>query len=231
MTRYYNNDARRLDRSALANVTATLDGEVIKLGTSASPISKTTAGTDIALFTTSAMTTGTNRSILADTLLTGQITTLGHYTIRGQVRLSAAVDVLGGAYLAGVQAKFTMAAGAVINHADSRSCAMLVQMDVSGGTYTAGQISAIWIDCGATGNPGVGDGQANIVRISNTTSWTPNAVIFAYAKASYLLDLGGPGGAADFIVGTGGTYSTADGYLLIKVHGSDMRIPYFAAVD
>ena len=198
MARYYKNDIRRIDRSALENSVA-VDGEVIKVGTLASPISKATAGYDIALFTTLSAITGSNRSIIADVLMTGQITTLGNYTIRGQARLSAAVDILGGAYIAGIQAKFTMASGAVINHADCRVCAMLVQLDVSGGTYTAGQLSALWVDCGASGNPGVGDGQGNIIRISNTTTWVPHAVFFVYAEATYMFNFaGGPGGNADW---------------------------------
>ena len=203
MPRYYASDKRRINRSALENSVA-VDGEVIKLGTLASPIAKITAGYDIALFTTLSAITGSNRSIIADVLLTGQITTLGNYTIRGQARLSAAVDILGGAYIAGIQAKFTMASGAVINHADCRVCAMLVQLDVSGGTYTAGQLSALWVDCGASGNPGVGDGQGNIVRISNTTTWVPNAIFFIYAEATYAFNFaGGPGGNADWYSTTG----------------------------
>ncbi len=30
---------------------------------------------------------------------------------------------------------------------------------------------------------------------------------------------------------SGGTYSTADGYILVRIHGSTYRMPFYAAVD
>ena len=205
------------------------DGWALKVGTSGAPLATTVAASAVAVYNTQSAVTGTQRLAVFDQVLTGTITTLSTTALRAHTQLSSnSVD--GGAYIYGGQHKFTLGGG-TINHADSRVCASLVQMDISSGTYTTGQLSALWIDCGGSGNPGAGDGQGNILRISNTTTWTPNAIMLAYAEASFLMDLGGPGGNADFIVGDGGTYSTADGYLLIKVHGSTMRIPYFSAVD
>lgn len=206
------------------------DGWALRAGTTGAPIAVTAAGSALAIYETTSATTGSQRTLLVDTKCTGTTTTtFSPYSIRGHVQLSA--NTIGGAgSFTGVQGKFTLGGG-TINHADSRVCALLAQLDISSGTYTTGQLSVLWVDAGASGNPGAGDGQGNLVRISNTTSWTPNAVIYGYAEASFLLDLSGPGGNTDFIVASGGTYSTADGYLLVKIHGATMRIPYFAAVD
>lgn len=154
---------------------------------------------------TIATLTGTDRFVVADQTLSGSITTLSTTAFRAHTQMGTAT-VGGGAYIYGGQHKLTLTTS-TINHADSRLCASLVQLDLSGAsTYTAGQLSALWIDAGATSSMTNNGGQFNLVRISNTTVAVPNSVIFVYAEASYLFDLaGGPGGNADwFAAGSSG---------------------------
>jgi len=143
-----------------------------------------------------ATTTGTNRLAVFDQTLTGAITTLSTTAFRAHTQMSANA-ITGGAYLYGGQHKFTLGGG-TINHADSRVCASLVQLDLSTGTYTAGQLSALWIDAGTSSAMANNGGQFNMLRITNTTILVPNAVVYIYSEGSYLLDLGGPGGNADW---------------------------------
>lgn len=176
------------------------DGWLLKAGTSASPLASTVAGMGVAVYNTQSATTGTNRLAVFDLKLTGSITTLSATALRAHTQLSAN-SITGGAYIYGGQHKFTLGGG-TINHADSRVCAGMVQLDLSTGTYTAGQLSALWIDCGAASAMVNNGGQFNIVRITNTTAVVPNAVMYIYAEGSYLLELGGPGGNADWFAAT-----------------------------
>jgi hypothetical protein len=61
---------------------------------------------------------------------------------RGDVTLSGTVT--GGAYLYGSQGKLLVTG--TMNHADARLCGSLAQLDISQGTYTAGQLSVLWVD-------------------------------------------------------------------------------------
>jgi hypothetical protein len=136
--------------------------------------------------------------------------------VRGEVNLTGVISA-GGAYLYGAQGKLLVTGE--MNHADSRLCGVLAQLDISAGAYTAGQLSALWVDAGATSVAGALGGQFNMVRITNTTVSVPNAVILAYSEGSYLFDLGGPGGNADwFDAGTGVT-GTCVGHLKVNLNG------------
>ncbi len=169
----------------------------------------------LSAFRTIATLTGTNRFAVFDQTLTGTITTLSTTAIRAHTQMSAN-SITGGAYVYGGQHKFTLGGG-TINHADSRVCASLVQLDISTGTYTAGQLSALWVDLGATSAMVNNGGQFNIVRISNTTVIVPNSVIFVYAEATYLLDLaGGPGGNADWYTTTSSGGATRKFRIAVK---------------
>ena len=203
------------------------DGWALRVGTSGVPLATTVAASAVAVYNTQSATTGTQRLAVFDQVLTGAITTLSTTAFRAHTQLSANA-ITGAAYVYGGQHKFSLGAG-TINHADSRVCASLVQMDISTGTYTAGQLSALWVDAGAASAMVNNGGQFNMVRITNTTACVPNAVIYIYSKATYLFDIGGD--SPDFIVAGAGTYSTADGYLAVQIGEVAMRIPYFAAVD
>jgi hypothetical protein len=165
---------------------------------------------------TIASLTGTDRFVVADQTLSGSITTLSTTAFRAHTQMGTSA-IGGGAYVYGAQHKLTLGTS-TINHADSRLCASLIQMDISGAsTYTAGQLSALWIDLGGTSGMTNNGGQFNIVRISNTTVAVPTSVIFIYAEASYLFDLaGGPGGNADWFTTTSGGGATRKFKIAVK---------------
>lgn len=225
----------------LTEATATTPG-LVELATNA----ETIAGTD----TTRAVTPDDMTAALADygwTISTaalgtvrrvhGQITTSNAAIsggsvagVRGLVTLSGGVTA-GGAYFYGAQGKLTMSG--TMNHADARLCGLIAQLDISAGTYTAGQLSCLWVDAGASSSASAvstkGGGQFNLIRITNTTTANANAVIFAYAEADYLFDLGGPGGNADwFDAGTGAT-STCSGHLKVYLNGTAAYIRVYDA--
>lgn len=164
----------------------------------------------------------TTRAILGAATASGTAIASGNLVgVRGSVTLSGTITA-GGAYLYGAQGKLIVSG--TMNHADARLCGMLAQLDISAGTYTAGQMSALWVDAGATASASAvstkGGGQFNLLRITNTTSASSNAAILVYADADYLMDLGGPGGNADwFDAGTGATAGVT-GHLKVMVNGT-----------
>jgi hypothetical protein len=90
---------------------------------------------------------------------------------------------------------------------------------LSGSAYTVtNDVSAIRVfpNFGA-GHTFSGDKSLILAAAPNTSDW------------DYLLSA--ETGTNNWVVVGGGTYSTADGYFLVKVHDSTYRVPFFAAVD
>jgi hypothetical protein len=199
----------------------TLTGS-LQAGVTGTHLTRSTAGNVIQSYVDFSSTTGSARNIIAESVLTGTTTGTSLYSIRGYAEIGTGCTVNAGAYIAGGQSKFKLTG--TLNHADSRVAAHLVQMDLSAaGTYTAGQLSAIWIDCGATSAMADNGGQFYIARITNTTAASPDGVFFVYATADYLFDLGGPGGSVAWIV-SGAVGGSQDKKLKIKLHGTDYYI-------
>lgn len=151
--------------------------------------------------------------------------------VRGEANLTGTVT--GGAFIYGTQGKLIVTG--TMNHADSRLTAMIAQLDISAGTYTTGQLSALWVDAGATASASAvstkGGGQFNLLRITNTTAASSNSAILVYADADYLFDLGGPGGNADwFDAGTGATASVS-GHLKVNLNGTPAFIRVYASAS
>lgn len=151
---------------------------------------------------------------------------------RGLCTLSGTITA-GGAYLYGAQGKLVITG--TMNHADARLCGLLAQIDTTGATLTAGQLSALWVDHGA-GVTGAGGGQFNMIRITNTVVGSkPNAIIYAHSNATNVLDLSAPGGTMDWLVAAGTSANSAgksDGcaaqkVLVISVGGTAYYIPAF----
>ena len=119
--------------------------------------------------------------------------------VRGYNVLSGIISA-GGAYLYGTQGKLGVTG--TMNHADSRLCAMLAQIDGTSGTFTAGQMSGLWVD--VTGITGAGGGQFNLIRLTCSNGTTPNSLIYAQSDATYFMDLGYPSGdTTSYIVAAG----------------------------
>jgi hypothetical protein len=139
---------------------------------------------------------------------------------RGDVTLSGTVT--GGAYLYGSQGKLLVTG--TMNHADARLCGSLAQLDISQGTYTAGQLSVLWVDAGASASASAvstkGGGQFNLLRLTNTTAASTNAIIYAYGDSDYLLDLGAPGGNADWFDAGTGASASCSGHIKVYLNGT-----------
>lgn len=134
--------------------------------------------------------------------------------------------VTGGAFIFGSYGKLILSG--TENHADSRMAAAFFKVDASSGTCTAGQLSGIWVDMGTTGPAGgFANGQTNIVRATNTTSSSVNAIIYGYGKATYAADLSDNGGGWAF---TTGAPATAAGGLKINLNGNTRYIALLSDV-
>lgn len=167
--------------------------------------------------TTSTASAGTVRGVHGQVTASHAAITAGSIAgVRGLATLSGVVSG-GGLYAYGAQGKLVVTG--TMNHADARLCAVLAQLDISAGVYTAGQISALWVDAGATSVAGALGGQFAMVRITNTTVSVPDSVISVDSEGSFLFDLNGPGGNADWYTGgaTGG--ATRSYKLKVKVGG------------
>lgn len=150
--------------------------------------------------------------------------------VRGDITLSASKSFTDG-FLYGVQGKFTMN-GTMAEVAAARATGVLGQVDLSTGTLTAGQISAVWGDL--QGNPTLTvNDQLYVGRFTNSMSAGKKAQAFQlmYGAADLFFEASADGGSADWAVIGAGTYSTADGYLLVNVYGTDYRIPLFVGTD
>lgn len=153
------------------------------------------------------------------------------FSLRAITTLSGTVT--GGAFLSGIRCG--MAISGTMNHADSRLSGAFVKLDTTGATLTAGQLSGLWVDHGA-GVTGAGGGQFNMIRITNTVSGSkPNAIIYGYSDATYVMDLDAPGGSRSWAAAAGASNAgtnggkAADGVLILSLGGSPIYVPYFTA--
>jgi hypothetical protein len=141
---------------------------------------------------------------------------------RGEV-IGASGTTLSDGFYYGVQGKFTLG-GATINESSAaRFVGVIAQLDLSSGTMTNGQVSALWADMGASA-AGAFAAETNIVRATNTTNSTVNAVLYGYGKATYVMDLSANGGTNMSTTGTAGATATK-GWLKCLVGGAIRYIP------
>ncbi len=151
--------------------------------------------------------------------------------VRGEQTL-AATDTFTDGFLYGVPGKITMP-GTMNEAAAARMAAVLGQVDLSTGTLTDGQICAVWGDLQGSAPTLTVNDQLYVGRWTNSMATGKKAQAFhlMYGAADFFLEASADGGSADWAVVTAGTYSTSDGYLLVKIYGSTYRIPFFVAVD
>lgn len=184
--------------------------------------------------TTTSTTPSSTQSYAVQATETASATGITSGNIRaGRFATTVSGTITGGAYAMGVQGKLTVSG--TMNHADSRLAAGFFQLDTTGGTFTTGQLSALWVDHGA-GSTGAKGGQFNMVRISDTVAGSKgNAIIYAHANATNVLDLSAPGGTMDWFAASGTSANSAgksDGcaaqkVLIISVGGVPYYIPAF----
>ncbi len=151
--------------------------------------------------------------------------------VRGAVTLSGTVT--GGAFLYGAQGKLIVSG--TMNHADSRLCAGISQLDATGGTLTPGQLSGHWID--VVGISGAGGGQFNLLRMTAADAAVPNALIYAYSNATYALDLNKPTTGLQAYVAAAGSGANSAGnaaavatrVLICNIAGAVAYIPLYVS--
>jgi len=117
--------------------------------------------------------------------------------VRGRVVVSGNPS---GGYFYGNQGKLIVT-GAMSGSANGYG--LVGQLDISAGTYTGGELAALWLDAGATAGGVMSGGvDFNMLRITNTTVAVPNAVIQIEAQASNLFDFHSLGTADNWFSAT-----------------------------
>lgn len=235
--------AANLDGSASQN---TFGANVPYTGTYAFPGSVTGAFNGTLGATTPAAVTGTTGTFTGDVSVSKTISsatpsterlTLSEVTLSGTTIAIAAGGSIAGVrgaitiptgktftegFLYGTQGKVTLV-GTINEGAAARIAGVLGQVDLSTGTVTAGQVSALWGDFQGTPTMTTPD-QVNIVRATNSSNATVNAVLMAYGKASYFATFGADGGAAN--VAYWGTVAPTSLAKSLKILGPD-GTPYY----
>jgi len=148
--------------------------------------------------------------------------------VRGEVNVTGTIT--GGASIYGAQGKFVAGSSFTMNHEDSRICGAIAQLDISNGTYTSGQLSALWVDMGASASASAvstqGGGQCNIIRATNTTGMECNSIMYGYSKADFVFDLGAPSSTADWFTTSAGSAATK--YIRLNIMGTAYKIALLA---
>jgi hypothetical protein len=153
--------------------------------------------------------------------------------VRGLVTLSGNNNA-GGAYFYGAQGKFVVPAGGVLNHADSRACGLIAQVDATDGTLSAGMLSGVWIDMlGITGIPFA---EFNAIRITTNKDAKFTSLVYAQSDAAFFTDLVTPTGGAMAFVAAAGVNAASCGnaagvaakVMLARINGVTYYIPLFA---
>jgi hypothetical protein len=134
--------------------------------------------------------------------------------VRGEINIEAGVTAKDGFYY-GAQGKAVLA-GTMDQTSATRIAAILAQLDASAGTITAGQLSALWADMGSTA-PASWGSETNVLRATNTTLQSVNAILYGYGKAAVAMDLSD--NSSGWAIASGAA-TTAAGALKIKVNGN-----------
>lgn len=130
-------------------------------------------------------------------------------------------------YLAGVQGKLAIAGTLGDgNSGGIYACAVLAQMDLTGGAFGAdAQVYGLWVDNQAGGANG--PTLSHMVNITNNGGNITNFFkLYGNDKVAVFIDIDAPG--ASVVIGTTSYGSNADGYLLAKVRGDSYKIPLIA---
>lgn len=197
-------------------------GAILHSGASGSLLATTAMTSAINLYTAANHTSGSHRTVWVETTFGGAASP-GGFAIRGYAELKTGITSAATCYMVGVQGKAKVV-GTLNGTSEGRVAALFGQLDISTGTYTAGQLSCAWLDCGASAGAIMTTDEFHILRMTNTTAESANSVIYAYAAADYFMALSGPGGAADWIV-SGAVGGSQDKKLKLSLHGVDYYIP------
>lgn len=146
--------------------------------------------------------------------------------VRGSVVVSSGKTFTDG-FLYGTQGKVTLN-GTMDETSAARIAGVIGQVDLSTGTVTDGQVSAVWGDF--QGTPTLTDPtQVNILRATNSSNATVNSVLFAYGAASLFAQIGADGGPPAYFGATAPTGLAKS--LKITVQGTNYYIPLYTAAS
>lgn len=147
--------------------------------------------------------------------------------VRGAVTLTAGKTFTDG-FLYGTQGKVTLA-GTMNETSAARIAGVIGQVDLASGTVTDGQVSAVWADVQATSPTLTDASQINVLRVTNSTSSTLNAMAFFYGQASYFATMGRDGGDPTYFGATAPTGLAKS--LKVKVGSTDYYVPLYTAAS
>ena len=103
--------------------------------------------------------------------------------VRGATTQAAGGTITAG-YLYGVQGKLILK-GTIDTTQREYQAAVLAQLDTSAAAYTAGTITALWVDAGAAST--LSAGQFDMIDVTNSTGVNARGVLNFFGSAEYLL--------------------------------------------
>lgn len=176
---------------------------------------------------TAASGQATERLVRSELTLTPASTmTLGSNSlvgVRGAVTLTTGKQLTGG-FIYGTQGKLIINGTVAIG--SGMAYGVMGQLDLTGSTITSGYVAGVGSDIFGVST---GTKAVDMFYGQHADGGTIHSYLRAYGKSEVVFDFTSNGGAS-VVIGAG-TYSTADGYLLVKVNGTDYRVPVFAGVD
>ncbi len=146
--------------------------------------------------------------------------------VRGDITLTTGKTFQDG-FLYGVNGKFILN-GTMNQTSAGRAVGVIGQVDLDSGTVTTGQVSAIWADMQGS-SPTISNDEVNVLRVTNSTSTTLNAMVFFYGQSNYLFTAGRDGGTPVYF-GAAAPTSLAKS-LKISVGGVDYYIGLYTAAS
>lgn len=223
------NDAQTITGAWTFSTSPTLTSPTLTSPVLSAP---TVSGVTLASNTITSTTAATTRYVQSSVTLTPastfSVTGGGSIAaVRGDVTLSSSKTFTDG-FLYGVQGKFTLN-GTMNETSAARIVGVLGQLDLASGTVTDGQVSAIWADMQGTSPTLTDPSQINVLRVTNSTSSTLNAMAFFYGQSTYLFTCGRDGGTPTYF-GASAPTSLAKS-LKIDVGGTTYYIGLYTAAS
>jgi hypothetical protein len=204
-------------------------------------LGSSTAGTTpiASVYTSTSATPGTVRDIWGTAKVGSAITmTSGNLVgTRGEVDVPSGTTAGTSAFLYGVQGKWI---GGGTTASGLNMTGVFAQVDASAGTYTAGTLTGLWIDMGASASASAQStsfgGASSLLRMTNTTNAgaaKTTQVFDIFANSDTFMAIDGPASTVNYVAaaGTGGTScgvstgAVAAKVIHIKVGGTDYWIP------
>lgn len=197
----------------------------------------TSLGAATLISSTNASTTpATERLLDSEFTLSGATITVGGGSgslaaVRGNLIIGASSTAENGFYY-GVQGKLTISG--IMNAPTGWLTGLLGQLDISAATLTAGNLSTIWGDAGASG-PAVTAAHFDLLRLTNSTATTGNSHLFTFGKAAYWAQIDDNNHGSGFYAAAGtsagsagdAAHAAAQQVLKVYINGAAAYIPVF----